>query len=152
LLPFALRPVEALKRIGPCNQRESQRLEHRDNNDRCHSGTVGKTRGCDHERNANISRCRSQANRANSNHLAPNYPASSQTEQYQESELRVVGFWNQGFTHVPMSLAASQRKRLTPRERFGTGSSPPPANRGKYIESTQIEERKSSEGFKPSLA
>jgi 6-phosphofructokinase 1 len=30
----------------------------------------------------------------------------------------VVGFWNHQFTHVPMSLAASQRKKIDPEGTF----------------------------------
>jgi 6-phosphofructokinase 1 len=49
----------------------------------------------------------------------------------------VVGFWNHQFTHVPISLAASQRKKIDPKGMLWNSvlaPTPPPANRGKCIE------------------
>jgi 6-phosphofructokinase 1 len=63
----------------------------------------------------------------------------------------VVGFWNQQFTHVLISLAASQRQKIDPEGTLWNGVLASPAKRGKCIESTQIEERRSPEMSKPSL-
>jgi 6-phosphofructokinase 1 len=49
----------------------------------------------------------------------------------------VVGFWNHQFTRVPITLAASQRKKIDPKGTLWNSvlaSTPPPANPGKCIE------------------
>jgi 6-phosphofructokinase 1 len=48
----------------------------------------------------------------------------------------VVGFWNHQFTHVPISLAASQRKKIDPKGTLWNSvlaSTPPLANRGNVL-------------------
>jgi 6-phosphofructokinase 1 len=53
----------------------------------------------------------------------------------------VVGFWNHQFTHVPISPAASQRKKIDPKGTLwnsALASAPPPANRGKCIEKEKV--------------
>ena len=42
----------------------------------------------------------------------------------------VVSFWNHQFTHVPISLAVSERKKIDPEERSGAASSRRPVSRG----------------------
>jgi hypothetical protein len=64
----------------------------------------------------------------------------------------VVRFWNHQFIHVPISLAASKRKKIDPKGTLWNSVLASIGQPGKCIESTQVEERESSERSNPSLA